>query len=364
MAQANTFILAPPPITTPITAQGPDEHGVKWENRVAQGGIPSGGLNAQWAAHFSAMYNAFIGGIGGANLPSGIYPFPASAGDLTPFLASGFTQQAIVTGAANILPPNPIPPSKVFAVQIIQDSTGGRVVTWDAFYDLGGLTLSTAPDTQSFLFFQINADGSKATLILAGGSAAPNLVYSTQANLATLAGTLGTVNAGLLVWVTDYAHMLQWDGAAFQRGPGDTEHSDTFHDFGAAPTDTGWHICDGTAAVSFLKYDGTLGSRNLPNYTTGAYRQATKATYSETVTAKTLPTISGVTEDTTIGFTPAAITGSHNGANGADFTAVVNISGGALGTDPHHHSLTSANAPIALPGDPIAHNPVITYYRQ
>ena len=51
--------------------------------------------------------------------------------------------------------------------------------------------------------------------------------------IAGLAALLGTQHANLLVFVTDYSHQLQWTGSAWRRAPGDLEHSDTFHIFGA-----------------------------------------------------------------------------------------------------------------------------------
>jgi hypothetical protein len=86
----------------------------------------------------------------------------------------------------------------------------------------------------------------------------------TQAQLAALAATLGTSDTGLLVQVSTYNHILQWTGSAWQRGPGDPEHSDTFHMFASAPTDPGWLLCGGQAGINYLKYDGTLGTRTLP----------------------------------------------------------------------------------------------------
>lgn len=180
-------------------------------------------------------------------------------------------------------------------------------------------------------------------------------VSSLQADLATLAATLTAANAGQLVWVSDYAHMLQWNGTGWQRGQGDTEHSDTFHMFGAAPADTGWLTCDGSTAVKFLKYDGTLGSRDLPNLNaTAAYAKLGNA-YSATGTAPVLPTANTTVPAATS--TPATVVGSVAGVGVTTTPATVvgSVSGGGG---------VNIAATVTLPGDPIENFPVICWYRQ
>lgn len=160
---------------------------------------------------------------------------------------------------------------------------------------------------------------------------------SVQANIAGLG--LGANDAGFLYWVSDYDHMLEWNGGAWVRGPGDPEHSDTFHYFGAAPTDTGWHACDGSTNVPYLKVDGTLGTRNLPNVTGGGpcYMKLA-STYSESITAAAAPTFTGTpgTTGATSAGTPA---GTISAINGSSFAFV----GNAMSTHTH-------DAPVAVNG--------------
>jgi hypothetical protein len=121
------------------------------------------------------------------------------------------------------------------------------------------------------------------------------------------AAGLGANDTGLLFFENaTYFHQLQWGGAAWRRGPNDLEHSDTFHEFGAAPTDGGWQVCDGSIAVTFLKYDGTTGARTVPNLATAAYAKSTQATYTAALTAPTAPTFTG---------TPATPAGSVSAPN-------------------------------------------------
>lgn len=245
----------------------------------------------------------------------------------------------------------------------------------------------------------------------------------TQAQLAAYAATLGVPDAGTLAWVSDYAHMLKWTGAAWTRGPGDPEHSDTFWAFGAAPSDTGWHACDGTVGVHFLKYDGTLGTRTLPNTAGGSAYMLLGAAYSATITAATVPIFAGaldttsavsagtpagtVSQPTFTGNTlanhhhdaPVAVVGTTGyvlnifGVGGnysaqAKFTVAADstgslsgcqtstesigltpagtvsqptFTGNALGT--HSHTVTPTGT-ISLPADPIAWFAAILFYRQ
>lgn len=188
-----------------------------------------------------------------------------------------------------------------------------------------------------------------------------------QAGLATMSATLGAGQSGLLVNVTDYAHVLQWTGSGWQRGPGDTEHSDTFHWFGSSPGDVGWASCTGGTA-HYLQYNGSLGTRTLPDLTTAEYLKATAATYSPAGTAALPPTLAGASTGaavTGISVSPAtAASGNIPQGTGAPITALVPpFTGGGAVTDPGHtHSISSATT--SLPGDPIAHIPVIVWYRQ
>jgi hypothetical protein len=162
----------------------------------------------------------------------------------------------------------------------------------------------------------------------------------TQSQLAALASTLGALDTGLRVEVTDYGHVLRWTGTGWQRAPEDTEHSDTFHEFGAAPIvgpgDTGWHACDGST-VSYLTYAGGLASRTLPNLaSTPGYAKGGSA-YSAAVAAAVLPAITD---------TPVTV---NNPASGGTPAAVA----------------TSNSEVVSLAGgDPIANFSVVKWYRQ
>lgn len=95
----------------------------------------------------------------------------------------------------------------------------------------------------------------------------------TQAQIAAYIATLGATDAGVLIEVTDYRHVLRWTGSALEWGP----NEDGRHDIVALPVDpsptTGWQLCDGTT-VSYLNSDGTTGSFATPDLTSAANKAA------------------------------------------------------------------------------------------
>lgn len=94
-----------------------------------------------------------------------------------------------------------------------------------------------------------------------------------QQNLPT---DLKPSDVGTLVYVTDYAHLLQWSvrpdlptGYGWNWGPGDSQ-SGFITAFVNAPPDNGWQLCDGSANVPQLQSDGSFQFVNVPN-TPGSY---------------------------------------------------------------------------------------------
>ena len=91
------------------------------------------------------------------------------------------------------------------------------------------------------------------------------MVARTQSQLAALAALLGPADTGLLVDVTDYAHILKWTGSAWTYAD-PTDPAGRIEMFLVDPSPvTGWQLCDGTAAVKYLKADGTTGTQTMPD---------------------------------------------------------------------------------------------------
>jgi hypothetical protein len=168
-------------------------------------------------------------------------------------------------------------------------------------------------------------------------AAQPVYTQSTQSNLATLAATLGPSNVGLLVWVTDYNHVLEWTGTAYQWGPNDSE-SAFFRWFAVAPTGNGWHACDGSF-VNYLKSDGTLGGAVLPNAAGSATYIKSGAAYNSTIQGADAPLFAGNAAATTLV---------------SQYTVTDLVVAGPY----------TPSGNISLPGDPIPNFAAILYFRK
>jgi hypothetical protein len=95
-----------------------------------------------------------------------------------------------------------------------------------------------------------------------------------QAKVVAFGATLGVNDTGLLIDVTDFAHVLRWTGTTL-----------TFNDPADMPgriegflvdpfPATGWQLCAGNNNVAYLKSNGTTGTVNLPNLTSNANNAA------------------------------------------------------------------------------------------
>ena len=171
-------------------------------------------------------------------------------------------------------------------------------------------------------------------------TAQPVYTQSTQSNLAALAATLGASNAGLLVWVTDYNHVLEWTGSAYQWGPGENG-SAFFQGFAVAPTGNGWHACDGSF-VNYLKSDGTLGGSTLPDTAGSAAYMKFGSAYNSTIQVADAPVFTG---------SPAASGVTWNAGSTPQVLEAVQF------------PYTPSGA-VSLPGDPIPNFTAILYFRQ
>lgn len=162
----------------------------------------------------------------------------------------------------------------------------------------------------------------------------------TQSQLSALAATLGTADAGLLVEVTDYRHVLKWSGSAWGWGPGDTG-SGMIQPFSIDPNPTtGWQLCDGTANVPYLKSDGTTATFSTPNLAASpAYLKFAGSVSGPTAaSAPTLtnPTVASAATGVSVN---AAATGISLANNNASTNATV-IAGNGFAASPHNHTVT------------------------
>ena len=188
-----------------------------------------------------------------------------------------------------------------------------------------------------------------------------NIASYTQANLPT---NLTVANAGQLVLVSNYNHVLEWTGTGWTWGPGE-DGSGYIEPFLMAPTNpTGWHACDGSS-VSYLKSNGTLGTVTLPNYGSPAYLKFAS-------TASAGPNAgSGETEAVSAG-TPTGTNSSEvTSTESADTTVGVGI-GSTVAAQNHTHSVpapTFTGVPMAAhqhgPGTlDLTNTQLLAYFRQ
>lgn len=105
--------------------------------------------------------------------------------------------------------------------------------------------------------------------------------------------TLGVSDAGFVGFVTDYNHLVIWDGTKWL--PLDGDYPGYFRDFAVAPA-VGWQLADGTSGVTYLIFGGasiTTGSLTVPNLNgTPSYRKS-GAAYTGTIVAATAAGITG-----------------------------------------------------------------------
>jgi hypothetical protein len=95
-------------------------------------------------------------------------------------------------------------------------------------------------------------------------------MQDTQANLPS---DLGLNDLDFLYEVTDYAHLLLWNGTGWTWGPAE-DGSDFIVQFLSGPNpQTGWQKCDGSAGVGVLQSDGTLQFVTVPTIANSWYRQ-------------------------------------------------------------------------------------------
>lgn len=178
-----------------------------------------------------------------------------------------------------------------------------------------------------------------------------NFLASVQAALGPVLGVnqfafaaqpaLGTSDAGFVGFVTDYRHLVLWDGAAWQWLDGDQPGK--FVHYSADPG-IGWQICDGSATNFLVVGGGTLTTSNimLPN-TNASYLK--DGPYAGAIVAAVAPgaTMSGSTAAGTI---PAFVTGQAQD----DVTA--NVMAGAdfiVETKFHDHRVPAGAGDITVP---------------
>lgn len=145
---------------------------------------------------------------------------------------------------------------------------------------------------------------------------------------------LGANDAGLLVDVTDFGHILRWTGSAFNWGPGDPG-SGMVLGFLSNPG-LGWHLCDGST-VSVLNSGGTTSKVALPNYATASYLKfGTAASAGPNAASGATTSVSAGTPSGSSTFTGASDTTGNESAD----TTVQSGVGATVAAQNHTHTVT------------------------
>lgn len=145
--------------------------------------------------------------------------------------------------------------------------------------------------------------------------------------------SLGPGDVGYVMFVTDFAHLVYWDGAAWQWLDGDRPYR--FDDFGADPG-VGWGLCDGTT-YDVLVVGGvslTTASLTTPDLAGSPTYKKSAAAYTGTITAASAPGASGSISGQT-GTRSVNISG-NTGSESATTTVQAGV-GATVPASPHFH---------------------------
>jgi hypothetical protein len=357
---ADNASLGPPPLATPITADQLDEEGIPFQSR----GVPTGNLHTAWGQWFNRLIARVSGSAvilrdtsaNRTNYPAGKFPGAlyqeTDYGDVT--YISRTTSGTVTTAGAAVAWIS----GDMFSAA---DLGTGQITINGVIYNISAVTSPTALTLTSTAGVQVG---------VAYSAAAYQWCYFSGTYSAGLASipTLGAADIGFKFFDTANWRLFQWatlGGAPSSLSPGWARGN------GELPTAamqvlplgpgtspgliTGWSTANG-GAVNITQDDATILLFTKPS-TFGAFpKGGALAAYTGAQIAAVLPTISGHTEVAATGISVSAATVSTGTAlAGATQPVVTALTGGGGGvTDPQHqHNLTAANAPIALPGDPV-----------
>jgi hypothetical protein len=194
-------------------------------------------------------------------------------------------------------------------------------------------------------------------LVTSGGT--PFWQYVAGGSIGTIAGLttgLGTSDEGFLYYATDFYHLYQWNGANWIFAPGSESSGMIVMGMSAPYPTAAWHICDGST-ISVATPAGTLATVTLPPATStlgpflrsgtylGTVATATPATWNTAATAATDMT----TLTTNVTLTTATVIVATAATGSTVVTAITATAGDS--PNPHHHTLTNANAKLNAPSD-------------
>ena len=163
-----------------------------------------------------------------------------------------------------------------------------------------------------------------------------------QADLAALAALLGANDAGYLVRVSTYLHVLKWTGSAWDFQDGEASGYCVMGEpDGSAPAGGLWGLCDGTA-YNCLQGDGTLSSKTTQNLTGEVFLKGSTATASQQAAVRATWETTAKTDNEsahTHAVDPPSTASGNNSASVEVFAGL----GTTVAADPHTHTTDIAS---------------------
>lgn len=161
-----------------------------------------------------------------------ILPIPGVPDDLIRILNDRFRE---LSGGGSVAGKT-VGPGLFFQTKSRPDANGTAVGTFGSDIDTG-------------LLYQVQTVRSAQVWVYASGIM--------RAALASLP-TVGLSDAGLLWWVTDYTHLLRWNGTAWEFAD---EPGGYIAGRVVAPDGTGWQLCDGSGTTYLQVAAGVLSEQ-------------------------------------------------------------------------------------------------------
>jgi hypothetical protein len=165
-------------------------------------------------------------------------------------------------------------------------------------------------------------------------------------------------DAGFLLHIVDFSHLVRWTGASWEWAPGD-EGNGYIEDFLVPPVSPGWQVCDGTITSLLIVGHPSLYSQSiqLPDeVTNGAYHKSAATVSTYTVQPAVAPLITGNTADESTHTHPVVVP-DQNTANESAHTHSVDPPSTDSGDDSAQVTVdnTLAGSTVSVPAHPHHH---------
>lgn len=173
----------------------------------------------------------------------------------------------------------------------------------------------------------------------------------------SLPNDLGANDAGFLLHIVDYSHLVRWTGASWEWAPGD-EGNGYIEDFLVPPVSPGWQVCDGTITSLLIVGHPSLYSQSiqLPDeVSAGVYHKSAATVSDYTVKPAVAPLITGNTADESA-HTHSVVVPDQNTANESAHTHSVDPPSTTSGNDSGSGTIVQAGTGTTVAAHPHTHD--------